>query len=579
MSGFTIRSIRQLGAKRSVRTIAYLIVGAVALSMIIFFTLPGGAPSQRGEGGLPFEDNTPVAVAAGKTITAGEMNRLIANIQQQQRFGSGPGVMMMMRYQAIQSLANEAVMEKALREQGISVSKAELEEAKEQFVQQQLAPMRMQLLPEGKGTDADFDKALRERGGSLSMLKERILAMVPESSMRVQAMYQKWLASLKQKFTPSNDDQLKQMWLNVFPARIWINTSQQRDKEAARKRAQEAYDKLKGGAKFEDIAKQYTDDPVTIKDKGGHMTGSGYYEIQDSLAAILKPDDVSKVMALNPGQYTEPMEDKEGKSFYIYTIVKRQMDLPKDFAEKKDDYKQQYIDMRTQSEVGRFRMQAMSGTKTEYKDPLMQAYNQWVSSTAADNAARMKNLKEILEKITPLTAQEDNPELLYAQWLHVQILNQLYNVAKQVKDKKLEQDYRDQLIASFEKFFSLNPEEDMGLRLTYGELLLEAGKKEKAVEEFKIVQEFTFEDAQFQTQQRLAELFKKAGENALAAKAAKQGQEMFQRVQQQQMEQQRMQAEMMKQYELEQKKKDEAVKKAAEAEKKKQQQQPKKSGE
>lgn len=578
MSGFTIRSIRQLGAKRSVRAIAYLIVGAVALSMIIFFTLPGGAPSQRGEGELPFEDNTPVAVAAGKTITAGEMNRLIANIQQQQRFGSGPGVMMMMRYQAIQSLANEAVMEKALREQGISVSNDELEKAKEQFVQQQLAPMRMQILPEGKGTDADFDKALRERGGSLSMLKERILAMVPESSMRVQAMYQKWLAGLKQKFTPANEDQLKQMWLNVFPARIWINTTQQRDKEAARKRAQEAYDKLKGGAKFEDIAKQYTDDPATIRDKGGHMTGSGYYEIQDSLAAILKPEDVSKVMALNPGQYTEPMEDKEGKSFYIYSIIKRQMDLPKDFEQKKDDYKQQYIDMRTQSEVGRFRMQATTGMKTEYKDPLLQAYNQWVSSTAADNAARMKNLKEILEKITPLTAQEDNPDLIYAQWLHVQILNQLYSVAKQVKDKKLEQDYRDQLIASFEKFFSLNPEEDLGLRLTYGELLLEAGKKEKAVEEFKIVQEFTFEDAQFQTQQRLAELFKKAGENALAAKAAKQGQEMFQRVQQQQMEQQRMQAEMMKQYELEQKKKDEAVKKAAEAEKKKQQQQ-KKTGE
>lgn len=578
MSGFTIRSIRQLGAKRSVRAIAYLIVGAVALSMIIFFTLPGGAPSQRGEGELPFEDNTPVAVAAGKTITAGEMNRLIANIQQQQRFGSGPGVMMMMRYQAIQSLANEAVMEKALREQGISVSNAELEEAKEQFIQQQLAPMRMQILPEGKGTDADFDKALRERGGSLSMLKERMLAMVPESSMRVQAMYQKWLAGLKQKFTPANEDQLKQMWLNVFPARIWINTTQQRDKEAARKRAQEAYDKLKGGAKFEDIAKQYTDDPATIRDKGGHMTGSGYYEIQDSLAAILKPEDVSKVMALNPGQYTEPMEDKEGKSFYIYSIIKRQMDLPKDFEQKKDDYKQQYIDMRTQSEVGRFRMQATTGMKTEYKDPLLQAYNQWVSSTAADNAARMKNLKEILEKITPLTAQEDNPDLIYAQWLHVQILNQLYSVAKQVKDKKLEQDYRDQLIASFEKFFSLNPEEDLGLRLTYGELLLEAGKKEKAVEEFKIVQEFTFEDAQFQTQQRLAELFKKAGENALAAKAAKQGQEMFQRVQQQQMEQQRMQAEMMKQYELEQKKKDEAVKKAAEAEKKKQQQQ-KKTGE
>lgn len=578
MSGFTIRSIRQLGAKRSVRAIAYLIVGAVALSMIIFFTLPGGAPSQRGEGELPFEDNTPVAVAAGKTITAGEMNRLIANIQQQQRFGSGPGVMMMMRYQAIQSLANEAVMEKALREQGISVSNDELEKAKEQFIQQQLAPMRMQILPEGKGTDADFDKALRERGGSLSMLKERMLAMVPESSMRVQAMYQKWLAGLKQKFTPANEDQLKQMWLNVFPARIWINTTQQRDKEAARKRAQEAYDKLKGGAKFEDIAKQYTDDPATIRDKGGHMTGSGYYEIQDSLAAILKPEDVSKVMALNPGQYTEPMEDKEGKSFYIYSIIKRQMDLPKDFEQKKDDYKQQYIDMRTQSEVGRFRMQATTGMKTEYKDPLLQAYNQWVSSTAADNAARMKNLKEILEKITPLTAQEDNPDLIYAQWLHVQILNQLYSVAKQVKDKKLEQDYRDQLIASFEKFFSLNPEEDLGLRLTYGELLLEAGKKEKAVEEFKIVQEFTFEDAQFQTQQRLAELFKKAGENALAAKAAKQGQEMFQRVQQQQMEQQRMQAEMMKQYELEQKKKDEAVKKAAEAEKKKQQQQ-KKTGE
>jgi len=574
MSGFTIRSIRQLGAKRSIRALAYIIVGAVALSMVIFFTLPGGAPSQqRNTGSVPFEDETPVASVGGKTITAGEMNKLLAGLQQQQRFGRGPGVTLMMRYQAVQSLAGEAMMEAALRGQGISVGEADLEAARAQFVEQQLAPFRMQLLPEGKGTDADFDKALRERGASLEMMKERLLAMVPESSLRVQAMYQKWLAGLKQKYTPANDEQLKQMWLNIYPARIWISTTTpKRSKEAAQKRAQEAHDKLKAGASFEEVAKQYTDDPATIRDKGGQMTGSGYFEIQDSLAALLKPEDVTQVMALSPGQYTEPLEDKEGQSFYIYSITKRQMELPKDFEQKKNDYKQQYIDTRTQSEVGRFRMQAMNNVKPEYKDPLLQAYHQWVSSTASDTPARLKNLKEVLEKVTPLTAKEDSPDLLLSYWLHLQIVNQLYNTAKLVKDKKMVQDYRSQLVAAFEKYFSLGPEEDMGLRLVYGEALLESGKKAQAVEEFKIVQEFTIEDAQFQTQQRLAELFKKAGETALAAKAAKQGQEMFQRVQAQQAEQQRMQAEMMKQFEAERKKKEEAVKKAAEAEKKKQKQ-------
>ena len=81
------------------------------------------------------------------------------------------------------------------------------------------------------------------------------------------------------------------------------------------KRAESALAELKGGAKFEDVAKQYSDD-VTTKDKGGEFG----FLIEKSNRG-LSPRTIGAVFALQPGQISDIIQLNDPASLEIYKLI------------------------------------------------------------------------------------------------------------------------------------------------------------------------------------------------------------------------------------------------------------------
>jgi hypothetical protein len=107
--------------------------------------------------------------------------------------------------------------------------------------------LRQQLLPEGKGDDRALDKALKERGASLNRVREQIAAEVPELLFRMRVVQDKFLKSLREKYNPT-DEQVRLMFEQVFPARIFVSAEKHTDKAQAR--INEAHAALKEGKPF-----------------------------------------------------------------------------------------------------------------------------------------------------------------------------------------------------------------------------------------------------------------------------------------------------------------------------------------
>jgi hypothetical protein len=80
---------------------------------------------------------------------------------------------------------------------------------------------------------------------------------------------------------------------------------------------------------------QYSDDPDPIKKQNGRLPGSGYYEIQEQLTNLFGAEVANRVMTFKPNKdFTEPLQDKEKKGYYIYAIAERTMAPPPDFDKK-----------------------------------------------------------------------------------------------------------------------------------------------------------------------------------------------------------------------------------------------------
>ncbi|GIV06841.1 MAG: hypothetical protein KatS3mg017_0043 [Fimbriimonadales bacterium] len=531
MAGITVRTFRELLKRKLVKGIGLVALLGVAASMVIFFAIPPGAPMQQTE---MQGSNQPVVKVGDVTITESDLQRFI-NAQTQGNPPTELGAMLQTRYQVAQSLANQLAMTLELEKQGYRASNAEIEAAKEQFIQSQLDMLRQQLLPEGKGDDRDLDKALKERGASLRQLRERIAAEIPDLQFRMFVTQDKFLKSLREKYNPT-DEQVRLMFEQVFPARVFVSVEKHKDKAEAR--IKEAHQALQSGMQFAKVVQQYSDDPDAIKKQGGRITGSGYYEIQEQLTNLFGAEVANRVMAFKPNQdYTEPLQDKEKKGYYIYTIAERKIETPPDFDKNKDQYRQAFINMRVSNEQQRVMNAAQQSFKPEFVDPLLTQFDKLNKLATTQTPERLKTFKEVNDALTPIV-NSSSPNVRLAQWMQVLVLNQLVELHKQVKDKEGEKKYQEQLTAAMNRFFNEGGE-DLNIRLLRAEILIEQGKKKEALDDLEVAAGLVYRPNEFPFLFGVAELYEKAGRKDLAQQTRKRAQEMQLAQQRQQEEQQK----------------------------------------
>ncbi len=540
MSGITVRTFRDLLRKKAFKAIGLTVAGLVALSMIVFFAYVPSPSEQRVEAmGL----NKVVMRVGTLEFTEADLARLIEN----QTRGNPPseyGQMLQIRYQTARQVGQELAMTLEVEKRGFQASRAEIEQARDQFINAQLSAIRQQLLPEGKGTDSDLDKALRERGTSLRQLREQLGAQLPEVALRAQVVNQKFLQSLREKYNPT-DEQLRLMFENIYPARIFISAEKHKDKAQAR--AREAYDQLKAGKPFAEVVKTYSDDPDPIKKNGGQITGSGYYEILDQLSELFSPEFANQVMALKSSEYTEPTEDKNKSGYYIFTIAKREQDIPKDFNERKDQYREAFIQSRISREQMRVMNEAQKNFKPEFVDPLLAQYDKLINMGFAEVPVRYKTFREVDEALTPIVNSSD-ANVRMAQWLQIIVLNQLRQLAndKQIKDEKQAKEYTNRLMEAMNRFFNEGGE-SLDLRLLRAELLIEQKKSEEAVKDLEIAGGLVYQPFQFGYLIGISELYEKAGRKDLAQQTKKRADALQKALEEEQKAQQEAQARMLEQ--------------------------------
>lgn len=553
MAGITVRTFREILKRRLVKGLGLLVLLLIALSMVVFFAIPPGAPLQQEvAAGL----TQPVVKVGDLTITEGDLQRFI-NIQTQKNPPSDYGSLLQLRYMLARSIADNLAFTLELEKQGYQATPTEIEAAKEQFVQSQLDVLREQLLPEGKGDDRALDKALRERGTSLRRVREQILAETPEIAFRIQVVQDKFRKSLREKYNPT-DEQLRLMFEQVYPARIFVSVN--KHKEKAQQRIQEAYNALKAGKPFAEVVKQYSDDPEDIKKRGGQQVGSGYYEIQEGLTELFGAEVANRILALKPGkEYTEPLQDKQKTGYYIYTIAERKLALPEDFEKNKDGYRQAFINMRLSREEVRLRNEAQRTFKPEIVDPVLAQYAKLEGLFREPTPQQIKVLKEVNEALTPVVNSAD-PNLRLAQWLQILALNRLVELHKQVKDKENEKKFHEQLVTAVNRFFNEGGE-DLNIRMLRARLLIEAGQKQQALDDLEIAEGLAARPEDFGYLSEIAQLYEQAGRKDKAQQLRKRADEQRIALQRQQEEMLRRQIEAFRRQREEEAKKQQETQK------------------
>ncbi|MGQ9657251.1 MAG: hypothetical protein ACUVV1_05035, partial [Fimbriimonadales bacterium] len=294
-----------------------------------------------------------------------------------------------------------------------------------------------------------------------------------------------------------------------------------------------------------------------IKKQGGRLTGSGYYEIQEQLSTLFGAEVANRIMSFKPNQdFTEPLQDKEQKGYYIYAIAERKMELPPDFDKNKEQYRQAFINMRISNEQQRVMNAAQQNFKPEFVDPILAQYDALTKTMGMPTPERLKTLKAVNEALIPVI-NSASPNVRLAQWMQILVLNQLVQISKEVKDAEGEKTYREQLVAAVNRFFNEGGE-DLNIRLLRAELLIEAGEKQKALDDLEIAAGMVARPEEFPFLFGVAELYEKAGRKDLAQQTQKRAtdlQKEMQRRQQEQEEMIRRQLEAMRKQQEEQQKK------------------------
>lgn len=220
------------------------------------------------------------------------------------------------------------------------------------------------------------------------------------------------------------------------------------DKENAKKKIDELYEKVKGGQSFEDLAKQFSDD-IQSKDRGGVLqpfkSGRLPKQFEDAAFAISKD-----------GEYSKPVETQYGWHIIKRTGLKT---LPT-FDEMKSELKQR-ISRDSRSQMGRSALIARVKKENNFKENLKNRdeINKVLDTTylkatwKADRAKILGN-KEIfnlggksftqndfakyLEKQITFRSPTDINELMkgmYATWLEESVV--------EFEDAQLEKKYPD----------------------------------------------------------------------------------------------------------------------------------------
>lgn len=363
-----------------VRHISKMMLSPIIILLVIvmgaglFFGMPKftgdkGAVGYRG----------PSAKVNGVKIKDVEFNKALAQVSQ--TYGQVYNVEQM-KEEALSSVIKAEVINQSVKKSKVRASKEAINRFMAQVEKRYSSPEEMDSLFKSVGISSKNE--LRE------IIKNQI-----ERQMFFAKLAERWGVKV-------TDQEIKSLYEELEMAHILVATNDKVKSPAysdadALKRANEAYDKIKGGTDFATVAKEYTDD-ASGKDNGGLLPRQNLASLQ----AGFDQDFMKAAVKLKSGQVSTPVKTQFG--YHIIKMVDRKEAKGKDFNAIKEDYRTDILAQKLQQQKGdklnKWLKDEMDKANIVVLDPALRAYRlklekKWAESAAAYAKALKKKQNQL----------------------------------------------------------------------------------------------------------------------------------------------------------------------------------------
>jgi parvulin-like peptidyl-prolyl isomerase len=511
MRKFFSRPVKVGKGKRRIQLLSpsMMIFSLLVIAFLIGTYYSFGPPSRAaGEPGRPTAKPLTATVA---TVNSTPINRRDYEMQlhmAERRMAQNldPTRMRYVKSMVLQNMIDEHLKLEAVRRERIKVSAKDIEQEKDQLVEHNLKSRYP--------TTKELRDYLQRRTMSLEQLREQIRLSLPDDDLIRMQLQLDTLREQIESVVTLTDDQLTDSFTEVQARHILISPdsilekaaqegkkgtdeaatedaekpaddasiSQDEAKEKARELAADLKQKLESGADFAQLAAEYSDDPGSAI-QGGDL---GWFK-----KGRMVPEFEVAAFGTESGKLAGPIETAFG--FHIIKVDARRQDIPEDFEENKEMYREQALLEARSRAWHEYEQQLHAQATIEIVDPELKAYELLDQGNMAEGLSYLE---------TAVAGDDDNISAAYE-------LAQLYD---QIGRK-------DEAIQTLEKVaVSETGASSAMVHMRLGEMLLAAEQKEKAIASLKAASDWARAYAQddYIVHIQLQHIFEDMGQKDLA---------------------------------------------------------------
>jgi parvulin-like peptidyl-prolyl isomerase len=359
----SLRNIRA-GFAKKLQAVSLVFVFVIAASLITYFAaVPTGGPP-GGERAKRI-----IAEVNGEPIQREQFEMMVSERSRERSMVSGDALASIgVRRQVFDEQVQQILIAQAAEKEGIRLSDRDLDREIDKLVDQQVKQERERAAQGKEMTDQQFEMVIRSAmGKSVAEWREELKQnWEPRKPLLRQALLQQKLVEKVANVPNPSDEELKRSFDLLTIRHILVSTGN-RTEEQARKRAEEILQKVRSGADFAKLAKEFSDDP------GSKQNGGSLGDIPRSQIAMrFVPEFAKAVEALQPGQVSDLVKTEYG--FHIIRLDGVKPNVPADFEKNKAEYAKQYVETLRNAKWQQYLAQLRRTARIEILDPEIKAY-------------------------------------------------------------------------------------------------------------------------------------------------------------------------------------------------------------
>jgi peptidyl-prolyl cis-trans isomerase C len=310
-----------------------------------------------------------IAQVNGEPIQREQFEMMVSERSRERSMVSGDALASIgVRRQVFDEQVQQILIAQAAEKEGIRLSDRDLDREIDKLVDQQVKQERERAAQGKEMTDQQFEMVIRSAmGKSVAEWREELKQnWEPRKPLLRQALLQQKLVEKVANVPNPSDEELKRSFDLLTIRHILVSTGN-RTEEQARKRAEEILQKVRSGADFAKLAKEFSDDP------GSKQNGGSLGDIPRSQIAMrFVPEFAKAVEALQPGQVSDLVKTEYG--FHIIRLDGVKPNVPADFEKNKAEYAKQYVETLRNAKWQQYLAQLRRTARIEILDPEIKAY-------------------------------------------------------------------------------------------------------------------------------------------------------------------------------------------------------------